>query len=496
MNTYPAPPPSFHRNQHPNAYPNLPPQQPQPPPSAYPPHTIPAQGYYQAVVSSRPQVPYSDHQADHRTSMIPDQQSHASRSSRPHHMSLPPPPHSLSLNSMSQSNMGATEPLYQQQDQLRSRRISVATTPSARSEGGWKVANKKPDAWRASTLGPLNSTTGTANSTMTNTNSPLTSSRPVSMMTPASSFDARSARRQSSGTALVVDPTFPVTPAKTPAKTPGSIHTEQQSYFSPTHSTMSPQDYRPHRESFVGGFVLPPTNTFPQSHPSAPSYAAQTPAPSTYHVAPPQHPPPPSHILHHSHQHSQQSSRPQPIPYYQRGHSYETAPPAHISASSSTATGPRTAPATYPGYHNTADDNQPDVDEMPPKPTNDSTVSHTSNTKDSSSDKKKKSKKPPPKKRQITVQSINKEHRVWIDVSPKETGNSLAEKIHIIATFRTRKILSITTASGRKIPLTSRPVFKTWTEAEQFEDGEQWTVEWSELERNVVDRFLAKMVQS
>lgn len=100
------------------------------------------------------------------------------------------------------------------------------------------------------------------------------------------------------------------------------------------------------------------------------------------------------------------------------------------------------------------------------------------------------------KKRQITVQSINKEHRVWIDVSPKETGNSLAEKIHIIATFRTRKILSITTASGRKIPLTSRPVFKTWAEAEQFEDGEQWTVEWSELERNVVDRFLAKMVQS
>ncbi|KAI8636359.1 hypothetical protein BD408DRAFT_426279 [Parasitella parasitica] len=111
---------------------------------------------------------------------------------------------------------------------------------------------------------------------------------------------------------------------------------------------------------------------------------------------------------------------------------------------------------------------------------------------DKSKKKKEKSEK---KVRQITVQSINSEHRVWIDVLPAETGLSLAEKIHIIATFRTRKIVSITTTSGRKVPLDNRPVFGSWMDMENFEDGERWAVEWRENDRGVVDRFFAKVVQ-
>ncbi|OAD02186.1 hypothetical protein MUCCIDRAFT_82573 [Mucor lusitanicus CBS 277.49] len=109
---------------------------------------------------------------------------------------------------------------------------------------------------------------------------------------------------------------------------------------------------------------------------------------------------------------------------------------------------------------------------------------------------KKKKEKPEKKVRQITVQSINAEHRVWIDVLPSETGLSLAEKIHIIATFRTRKIVSITTASGRKVPLDNRPVFGSWMDMENFVDGERWTVEWRENDRGVVDRFFSKVVQA
>ncbi|CAO0800863.1 unnamed protein product [Mucor circinelloides] len=116
------------------------------------------------------------------------------------------------------------------------------------------------------------------------------------------------------------------------------------------------------------------------------------------------------------------------------------------------------------------------------------------NTTDDKSKKKKE--KPEKKVRQITVQSINAEHRVWIDVLPSETGLSLAEKIHIIATFRTRKIVSIATASGRKVPLDNRPVFGSWMDMENFVDGERWTVEWRENDRGVVDRFFSKVVQA
>lgn len=97
--------------------------------------------------------------------------------------------------------------------------------------------------------------------------------------------------------------------------------------------------------------------------------------------------------------------------------------------------------------------------------------------------------------RQITVQSINKEHMVWIKIDTTETGLSLANKIHTIATFRTRKIVSITTAAGRTIPLDHRPVFGSWMDMDDFQNGEEWKVEWCELDKGLVDRLVSKFIQ-
>ncbi|ORX46334.1 hypothetical protein DM01DRAFT_1339654 [Hesseltinella vesiculosa] len=94
--------------------------------------------------------------------------------------------------------------------------------------------------------------------------------------------------------------------------------------------------------------------------------------------------------------------------------------------------------------------------------------------------------------RQITVKSVNQEHRVWIDVLPTETGLSLADKIHHIATFRTKKILKIATAQGRIIPLDARPVFGNWMDMALFENGEHWKVQWTDLDRSIVHNFLSK----
>ncbi|KAI8332150.1 hypothetical protein BC941DRAFT_455896 [Chlamydoabsidia padenii] len=97
--------------------------------------------------------------------------------------------------------------------------------------------------------------------------------------------------------------------------------------------------------------------------------------------------------------------------------------------------------------------------------------------------------------RQITVRSVNEEHRVWIDISPTETGLSLAAKIHRIATFGTRKVLKITTTQGRIIPLDNRPIFGSWMDMTSFENGEHWQVEWGSLDRSMVDKFFAKVIQ-
>ncbi|GAN02627.1 hypothetical protein MAM1_0025d02072 [Mucor ambiguus] len=109
---------------------------------------------------------------------------------------------------------------------------------------------------------------------------------------------------------------------------------------------------------------------------------------------------------------------------------------------------------------------------------------------------------PPPKMeqnknvRQITVKSINDDYRVWITVEPKETGESIAQKIHAIATFRTRKITSVTTASGRKVPLNKTPVFKNWEDMDDFEHGETWTATWGPLKKSFMDKVFSKFIET
>ncbi|KAJ2957670.1 hypothetical protein NQZ79_g6658 [Umbelopsis isabellina] len=68
-------------------------------------------------------------------------------------------------------------------------------------------------------------------------------------------------------------------------------------------------------------------------------------------------------------------------------------------------------------------------------------------------------------------------HRVWIAVKPSDTGKTLAQRIHVVATFRTMKITGLRTANGRQVPLDNTPVFATWDEIENFQDGELWTFE-------------------
>ncbi|KAI8968446.1 hypothetical protein BDF20DRAFT_896436 [Mycotypha africana] len=96
--------------------------------------------------------------------------------------------------------------------------------------------------------------------------------------------------------------------------------------------------------------------------------------------------------------------------------------------------------------------------------------------------------------RQITVKSINNDYNVWINVDPKDTGESIAAKIFTIASFKTRKVLSIKTASGRKIPLDKTPVFADWEIMENFKNGEIWTVEWDNTKRSFVDKVLSKLL--
>ncbi|KAI7848308.1 hypothetical protein BDC45DRAFT_318938 [Circinella umbellata] len=73
-------------------------------------------------------------------------------------------------------------------------------------------------------------------------------------------------------------------------------------------------------------------------------------------------------------------------------------------------------------------------------------------------------------------------YRVWIRVNPTDTGRTLAQRIHVVATYKSRKILSVTTTSGKDIPLDDTAVFDGWSEIEQHEDGAPWEVEWGPLD--------------
>ncbi|SAL95303.1 hypothetical protein [Absidia glauca] len=90
-----------------------------------------------------------------------------------------------------------------------------------------------------------------------------------------------------------------------------------------------------------------------------------------------------------------------------------------------------------------------------------------------------------PDHRHITVPSVIEDQRVWIRVHPTDTGKSLASRIQIVATYKTRKILSITTDKGRAIALDDTPVFQDWSGVMQMEDGAPWKVEWTVLDHNL-----------
>ncbi|KAL0137181.1 hypothetical protein V8B55DRAFT_1546156 [Mucor lusitanicus] len=89
--------------------------------------------------------------------------------------------------------------------------------------------------------------------------------------------------------------------------------------------------------------------------------------------------------------------------------------------------------------------------------------------------------------RHITVSSINPGQRVWIRIHPTDTGKDLAERIHIVASYQTRRVTKITTKQGRQISLDNKPLFEDWNEIINFKEGEQWTVEWVPIEHPYVD---------
>ncbi|KAI9256664.1 hypothetical protein BDA99DRAFT_144457 [Phascolomyces articulosus] len=100
-----------------------------------------------------------------------------------------------------------------------------------------------------------------------------------------------------------------------------------------------------------------------------------------------------------------------------------------------------------------------------------------------------------PRQKQFRVQSINKEHVAWINLEIDDTGKILAERICKVATFNTKKITSIVTASGRSLPLDNRPVFGSWMDMDTFQHGETWKVEWGERDKGFFERIFHNFVQ-
>lgn len=54
-----------------------------------------------------------------------------------------------------------------------------------------------------------------------------------------------------------------------------------------------------------------------------------------------------------------------------------------------------------------------------------------------------------------------------------------------MATYKTRKILKITTTSGTDVPIDDTPVFEDWNEIEKLQDGAPWKVEWGPMDRDL-----------
>jgi hypothetical protein len=68
-----------------------------------------------------------------------------------------------------------------------------------------------------------------------------------------------------------------------------------------------------------------------------------------------------------------------------------------------------------------------------------------------------------------------------------DTGKELAERIHIVASYKTQRVIKITTASGRSVPLDNSPVFEDWNEIVAFKEGEAWKVDWGMMNPSYID---------
>ncbi|KAG0945699.1 hypothetical protein G6F57_005455 [Rhizopus arrhizus] len=91
--------------------------------------------------------------------------------------------------------------------------------------------------------------------------------------------------------------------------------------------------------------------------------------------------------------------------------------------------------------------------------------------------------------RHITVASLKPGQRVWIRIHPTDTGKTLAERIHIVASYQTRRVTKITTKNGRNIPLDNTALFEDWNEILLFEEGESWTVEWTFMDHPYLEKL-------
>ncbi|KAI8997718.1 hypothetical protein BDB01DRAFT_772148 [Pilobolus umbonatus] len=83
---------------------------------------------------------------------------------------------------------------------------------------------------------------------------------------------------------------------------------------------------------------------------------------------------------------------------------------------------------------------------------------------------------------------------MWIPIQPGDTGKVLAERIHELASHRSRKVAKIITRKGRSVPLDNRPVFEDWDEILSHKEGEEWKVEWVPME-SYVDKISEGMKQ-
>lgn len=80
--------------------------------------------------------------------------------------------------------------------------------------------------------------------------------------------------------------------------------------------------------------------------------------------------------------------------------------------------------------------------------------------------------------RHMTMTSIYPGQRAWIPIYPTDTGRVLADRIAILASYRTRRVIKMITHAGKSIPIDHSVI---WDELSGFNESEPWRVEWVPL---------------